>query len=49
MVCQPSEDVEAMEELITRVLRNRAAIVEMLDFRRIVEPAIAGVAAVGPW
>jgi GntR family transcriptional repressor for pyruvate dehydrogenase complex len=35
-----------MEELITRVLRNRAAVVEMLDFRRIAEPAIAEVAAV---
>lgn len=46
VVCQPSEDVEAMEELIARVLRNRAAIIEMLDFRRIAEPAIAGVAAV---
>src|SRR5581483_10084724 len=36
----------AMEELITRVLRERAAIAEMLDFRRVMEPAIAGLAAV---
>jgi DNA-binding FadR family transcriptional regulator len=45
VVCEPSEDAEVMEELITRVLRNRAAIAEMLDFRRVAEPAIAGVAA----
>lgn len=46
VVCQPTEDVEAMEELTTRVLRDRAAIVEMLDFRRVMEPPIAGLAAV---
>jgi GntR family transcriptional regulator, transcriptional repressor for pyruvate dehydrogenase complex len=45
-VCQPSDDVEAMEELIGRVLCDRLAIAEMLDWRSEVEPAVAGVAAV---
>lgn len=46
-VCQPSENGEVMEELIGRVLRDREAIAELLDWRRQVEPAVAGVAAVG--
>ncbi len=44
-VCKPSENDEAMDELIGRVLRDRETITEMLDWRREVEPAVAGLAA----
>jgi GntR family transcriptional repressor for pyruvate dehydrogenase complex len=44
-VCKPSENDEAMDELIGRVLREGETITEMLDWRREVEPAVAGVAA----
>ena len=45
-VCQPTEDVDAMEELVGRVSRERLAISEMLGWRSEVEPRVAGVAAV---
>lgn len=44
-VCQPSENMEAMDQLIRRVLRDREVIGELLEWRRETEPAIAGVAA----
>jgi GntR family transcriptional repressor for pyruvate dehydrogenase complex len=44
-VCQPTENGDAMDELIGRVRRNREAIRELLEWRRETEPAVAGVAA----
>ncbi len=44
-VCKPSENDEAMDELIGRVLREGETITELLDWRREVEPAVAGLAA----
>jgi GntR family transcriptional repressor for pyruvate dehydrogenase complex len=44
-VCQPSQSHEVMDELIGRVARDCEAIAELLDWRREVEPAVAGVAA----
>ena len=45
VVSQPAKDVDAMEELIARVSRDRLAIADMLDWRYEVEPVVAGVAA----
>jgi GntR family transcriptional regulator, transcriptional repressor for pyruvate dehydrogenase complex len=44
-VCQPTEDLDAMEELVGRVSRDRSTIAEMLGWRYEVEPLVAGVAA----
>ncbi len=44
-VLAPSEDAQVMEELITRLLRRRAELEELLDYRRLLEPMIARVAA----
>jgi DNA-binding FadR family transcriptional regulator len=44
-VLAPSEDAAVMEELIGRLLRERARLEELLDFRRLLEPAIARTAA----
>lgn len=44
-VLQPAEDSQVMEELITRLLRRRRELSELLDHRRVLEPAIAQMAA----
>ncbi len=44
-VCEPDEDVGVMDELITRVLRRRKEIDEVLAYRRAIEPAVAREAA----
>lgn len=44
-VLQPTEDARVMEELVTRLLRRRREIAELLDHRAILEPAIARMAA----
>jgi DNA-binding FadR family transcriptional regulator len=44
-VLRPADDAQVMEELITRLLRRRAALEELLDFRRLLEPATARIAA----
>jgi GntR family transcriptional repressor for pyruvate dehydrogenase complex len=44
-VLHPGEDSRVMEELITRLLRRRRELAELLDHRRVLEPAIAQMAA----
>ncbi|MBX5469497.1 MAG: FadR family transcriptional regulator [Thermoleophilaceae bacterium] len=44
-VSEPTEDSLAMDELITRLRRRREEIEERLVYRRIVEPAVARLAA----
>jgi GntR family transcriptional regulator, transcriptional repressor for pyruvate dehydrogenase complex len=44
-VSEPAEDDDAMQELMNRVLRQRAEIEEVLAFRRAVEPRVAREAA----
>jgi GntR family transcriptional repressor for pyruvate dehydrogenase complex len=44
-VLRPTEDSRVMEELITRLLRRRHELLELLDHRRVLEPAIAKMAA----
>lgn len=44
-VLAPSEDVQVMEGLITRLLRRRAELEELLDYRRLLEPAVARIVA----
>ena len=44
-ICQPTEDVDAMDELVARVSRDRLAIADMLGWRYEIEPLVAGVAA----
>ena len=45
-VLAPSEDAQVMDELIARLLRRRAALEELLDYRLMLEPTIARTAAV---
>lgn len=44
-VCEPAEDGGAMDELMTRVLRRRKEIEELLAYRRAIEPRVAREAA----
>jgi GntR family transcriptional repressor for pyruvate dehydrogenase complex len=44
-VLQPTEDSRVMQELTTRLLRRRRELEELLDHRRVLEPAIAKMAA----
>lgn len=44
-VLQPQDDDLVMEELITRLLRRRREIHELLDHRSMLEPAVARMAA----
>jgi DNA-binding FadR family transcriptional regulator len=44
-VSEPAEGSVAMEELMTRVLRQRKEIEELLAYRRVLEPAVAREAA----
>lgn len=44
-VLHPADDVQVMEEMITRLLRRRAELEELLDYRRVLEPEIARLAA----
>jgi DNA-binding FadR family transcriptional regulator len=44
-VLRPTEDSRVMDELITRLLRRRHELLELLDHRRVLEPAIARMAA----
>jgi GntR family transcriptional regulator, transcriptional repressor for pyruvate dehydrogenase complex len=44
-VLAPSEDAEVMEELIGRLRRRRGELEQLLDYRRLLEPPIARVAA----
>ncbi len=44
-VCEPAHDGRVMDELITRVLRRRKELDEVLDYRRVIEPAVAREAA----
>jgi GntR family transcriptional repressor for pyruvate dehydrogenase complex len=44
-VLEPDEDAQVREELITRLLRRRRELEELLDHRRVLEPAIAKMAA----
>ncbi len=44
-VLAPDEDAQVMEELISRLLRRRRELEELLDYRRVVEPATARIAA----
>jgi GntR family transcriptional regulator, transcriptional repressor for pyruvate dehydrogenase complex len=44
-VSEPSEDGGAMDELMTRVLRQRREIEEVLAYRRAIEPRVAREAA----
>jgi DNA-binding FadR family transcriptional regulator len=41
----PDDDALVMEELISRLLRRRAELEELLDCRRMLEPAVARIAA----
>jgi DNA-binding FadR family transcriptional regulator len=41
----PSEDAEAMDDLVTRVLRQRDELEQVLVYRRVVEPRVAREAA----
>jgi GntR family transcriptional repressor for pyruvate dehydrogenase complex len=47
-VLHPTEDARVMEELITRLLRRRRELGELLDHRHVLEPAIAKMAARSP-
>jgi DNA-binding FadR family transcriptional regulator len=44
-VLAPAEDAHVMEGLIDRLLRRRAELEELLDFRRLTEPLVAREAA----
>jgi GntR family transcriptional regulator, transcriptional repressor for pyruvate dehydrogenase complex len=44
-VLEPSEDEQVMQELVGRVLRRRSQLEELLDYRRVLEPAVARRAA----
>jgi DNA-binding FadR family transcriptional regulator len=44
-ILAPIEDQDARYELIARIRRRQPEIEELLDFREVIEPAIAGVAA----
>lgn len=44
-VLAPADDAQAMEELIARLLRRRAELEELLDYRRVLDPAVARLAA----
>jgi DNA-binding FadR family transcriptional regulator len=44
-VSEPAEDEVAMEELMSRVLRQRKELEELLVYRRMLEPAVARQAA----
>jgi GntR family transcriptional regulator, transcriptional repressor for pyruvate dehydrogenase complex len=44
-VLEPTEDARVMEELTTRLLCRRRELGELLDHRRVLEPAIAKTAA----
>jgi DNA-binding FadR family transcriptional regulator len=44
-VLQPADDDRVMAELVTRLLRRRREIFELLDHRTILEPAVARIAA----
>src|SRR5206468_4015826 len=44
-VLEPSEDERVMEELVTRLLRRRDRLEELLGYRRVIDPAVARVAA----
>lgn len=44
-VLQPADDDRVMEVLVTRLLRSRRQIFELLDHRAILEPAVARMAA----
>jgi GntR family transcriptional regulator, transcriptional repressor for pyruvate dehydrogenase complex len=44
-VAEPAEDSLAMDELMTRVLRQRSEIEEVLVYRQAIEPAVARTAA----
>jgi DNA-binding FadR family transcriptional regulator len=44
-VLEPSENVQVLEELMHRLLRRREELEDLLVFRRMVEPAVARIAA----
>jgi DNA-binding FadR family transcriptional regulator len=44
-VSEPSENARAMDELLTRVLHERRELEEVLTYRRVIEPRVAGEAA----
>jgi DNA-binding FadR family transcriptional regulator len=44
-VLEPSEDEQVMAELVGRVRRQRSQLAQLLDYRRLVEPAVARRAA----
>jgi GntR family transcriptional regulator, transcriptional repressor for pyruvate dehydrogenase complex len=44
-VLEPSENMQALEELMSRLLRRRDELEELLGFRRSVEPVVARIAA----
>jgi DNA-binding FadR family transcriptional regulator len=44
-VLEPSENVRVLEELMHRLLRRREELEDLLVFRRMVEPAVARIAA----
>lgn len=44
-VLEPTEDALVMEELITRLLRNRDELEELLVYRSMLEPAVSRLAA----
>jgi len=44
-VLEPSADEQVMEELVGRVLRRRSQLVELLEYRRVLEPVVARRAA----
>jgi DNA-binding FadR family transcriptional regulator len=44
-VLAPADDTRVMEELISRLLRRREELEELLAYRRILEPSIARIAA----
>jgi GntR family transcriptional regulator, transcriptional repressor for pyruvate dehydrogenase complex len=46
-VSEPAGDEDAMEELIARLRRQRKELEELIVYRGVVEPAIAGLAAEG--
>ena len=44
-VSEPEEDTDAMDELLARVSRAREELEEVLAYRRVIEPRVAGEAA----
>jgi DNA-binding FadR family transcriptional regulator len=44
-VSEPAEDAGAMDELLTRILRQRKELDEVLVYRRVIEPKVAHQAA----